>query len=95
MVGRLWHSLPIDLGPEALDSRHRLLVLPDAQHEPTLCLEVFGRVGVPRAVGGKLSRPPLGVGHWLSPMLGTPVPEAAVDEDRDLVAGEGDVDGPA
>lgn len=67
-------------------------MLPEAKDGPGFLEKHASRVAIARRVGVELGAPPLRVGSRESRMLRAPVPETAVDEDRQLGAREGDVD---
>lgn len=70
-------------------------VLPEAQHAPASGRQDPGGVGVSSLVALDLGPPEIRSGRGRPKMLGTAVPEAAVDHDRDFESGERDVDGAA
>lgn len=72
-----------------------VLMLPDAQHPPPRSTQPAIGVCIAQSIGLDLCPPIRGVGLWPGPMLGTPVPEAAIDEDRNTSAGEEDVCAPS
>ena len=72
----------------------RVLMLPSPDDDPSCLAQTLIRPAVTGDVGVKLGPPPVGVRLGSHGVLGTAVPEAAVDEDGDPSAGEGDV-GPA
>jgi hypothetical protein len=55
-------------------------MLPDSHNEPPFLPQSPVRICVPDSVPLKLRAPPLCIPLGRSPMLGTAVPEAAVDE---------------
>lgn len=77
---------------DAVRDSHRILVLPEAQHRPALRHQVCGRFAVAGDVAVELVAPPFGIGFGVGGVFGAAVPEAAVEEDRDLGPGKGDVD---
>lgn len=72
----------------------RLLVLPDPTHTPSGLSQMFRRLPVPGLVLEDLGSPPVSVRSWPRTVLRTTVPEAAIDENRDLHCGERNVYGP-
>lgn len=66
-------------------------MLPNAYHYPSLLPEFHVGVGIPPTVRLDLISPPVCVLFRPRAVLRTAVPEAPVDEDRDSLAGEGDV----
>lgn len=68
-----------------------VLVLPHAKHGPSEGAEMAVCVTVPLDVARELGTPPRGVRSGRCLVLRASVPEAAVDEDRDLRAGEQDI----
>jgi hypothetical protein len=70
---------------------HRVLVLPDADYGPTVLPETSVGFAIPFSVAVELALPPLGVGLWPGAVLGTGVPEAAVDVDGDAGGPKDDV----
>lgn len=73
----------------------RILVLPEPEHSPSLCLQQSRRVRIALSVGLELRSPPVCVVLRRNRMGGATVPEATVDEDGHLGAWECDVDGPS
>ena len=72
------------------DELHGVLrrdVLPDAQHPPSLGLRHGGRLRVALNIPRELRLPVLDVRGRDRPVLGAPVPEAAVDEHRQAATG--------
>src|SRR4051794_17086537 len=70
------------------------LVLPNADHIPSEPSEGCIRLGVAAPIRGDLVTPPSSVCFRLNAVVRTPVPEAAIDEDRNLGGGENDVGAP-
>lgn len=70
------------------------ITLPKAQNRPPLTLQGLVAANVPRAVLGHLGLPALFVGTTkkIGAVLWTPMPEAAVNQDRHTVARKGEVD---
>jgi hypothetical protein len=68
-----------------------LVVLPNADDRPTLAAQDRVVPGVPLPVGEELCPPQRGVGLRELRVLLAPVPETAVDEDRDPGSGEDEV----
>jgi len=79
------------LGCYQISRRSDIGVLPEAQNGPTEVVEML--VGLPVAldVAGQLGRPPFLVRHGVCRVRGAPVPEATVNEDRDMRPGEEEV----
>ena len=77
----------LDLGRDGA----RVLVLPRSDDEPAVRHQRRRVPPVAAPVGVELGPPPLGVRFWRDRVLGTAVPETAVDEDRDPCSGEDDV----
>ncbi len=69
----------------------RQLVLPDTDHFPALGAEGAGDEAVAGLVGRNLLPPERGVGLGLGGVLGTTVPEAAIDENGEFQFGENKV----
>lgn len=66
-------------------------MLPESQYKPTHLTEREIGTTVAGYIGQKLGSPPVGIGLWPGPMLGTTVPETAVNEHRHLLRLEGNV----
>lgn len=71
-----------------------ILVLPETERRPARLVQKTVGVAVAFAIPRDLLRPETGVGLRHRVMDGTTVPEAAVEEDRDPLFGERDVDRP-
>jgi hypothetical protein len=85
---------PNAFAPGALDLLSdvgRVFVFPCPDDEPSRLLEAYLGSTVTLDVGVELGAPPLGICLGRDRMLGTAVPEAAVDEDRDPGTGEGNI----
>src|SRR3954449_12536487 len=82
---------PVEGVRDPLRRRGRRLVLPDPHDRPALGREARVRVAVARDVSLDLRPPEVRVVARPRTVLGAAVPEAAVDEHRDLRAGEDDV----
>lgn len=78
---------------DTLRGSRRLLVLPHPENRPARVCEQQISVPVPGHVLRQLPLPPLAVRPRIGPVLGAGMPEAAVYEDGQPDAGEGDVDG--
>jgi hypothetical protein len=72
-------------------SAQTVLVFPEPQHSPPAAPQQYVRVAVPLNVGFDLVAPPTGIGFRPRGVVRTTVPEAAVDEHRNLDANEGHV----
>lgn len=72
----------------------RCLMLPDPDHGPSGCAELSLVETITFDVSSDLRAPISGIGSWTRSVLRTSVPEAAIDEDSNLLATEDDV-GPA
>lgn len=72
----------------------RILVLPEPQDGPALVFQEAIRLAVSLPIGHDLRTPVRGIGLRWSVVLGTPVPEAAIDEHRYPRPGENDVGAP-
>jgi DNA (cytosine-5)-methyltransferase 1 len=70
-------------------------VLPDAHHDPTQFRQVLVSPPVTHDIPSQLLGPPGLVGFWLSPVIRTSVPEAAVNEHSHSFGGEGQVRSPS
>ena len=81
----------VDYTSDRIGGALRRLVLPDPNDGPTLRFESCVRIGVAAPVALDLRPPPLGVLLRPGAVLGAPVPEAPVDEDRNPKPGKGDV----
>lgn len=73
---------------------HGFLVLPDPDYGPSRCAELGLVEAITLDVSSDLRAPISGIGFWARSVLRTSVPEAAIDEDGNLLATEDDV-GPA
>lgn len=62
-------------------------MLPDSRHAPAEFAEFAVHAPIARDVARKFRRPKRRPIFWLSRVLRTPVPEAAVDKDGDLALG--------
>jgi hypothetical protein len=82
----------VDGGGDSLDNPRDIFVFPEAQHSPPGRLKRSGRFRITSTVGPDLVWPVVGVVlEGRAAMVGTPVPEAAIDEDSDPLPGEDDV----
>lgn len=70
---------------------HGLLVGPKPEDQPTCCLQQRCGLDVPRTVGFYFEAPEVCIGVWPSVVLRAAVPEATVDKDSNLGAGEYEV----
>ncbi len=73
------------------DDAIEILVLPEAHHLPAGVLECCSLFSVPGDIALKFEGPIVSVDVWLVTVLGAAVPEAPVDEDRDLLSSECDI----
>lgn len=78
-------------GLNAIGNDHRILVLPGSHHQPAGLTERYIVAPVTGNVGSKLGAPPIGVRLWSHCVLWASVPEAAVNEDRDLRPSQCDI----
>jgi hypothetical protein len=78
-------------GLDELDGRIEIDVLPYPQHDPARVAQRSVDPGVTLHVGRELRHPVFAVALRDVLVLGTPVPEAAIDEDRHLPPREDDV----
>lgn len=69
-------------------------MFPNANHGPSSVLKHAICVAIALHVLVQLAGPPLPVRGWRSAMLGASMPEAPVDEHRDVCLGESDVSAP-
>lgn len=67
-------------------------MLPDPDNEPSVFLEDGICLPVPFSIAVNLGLPPIVIGRWNRSVGSTTVPETTIDVDRNLRAGEGDVD---
>ena len=67
------------------------LVFPETEHDPPGIAELLVRLAISCDVPQELRLPPLAVGVWDVPVLGTHVPEAPVHEDGHARRPEDDV----
>ncbi len=72
---------------------HGRLVLPNADDVPAIFPQPYFGAAIALDVGSELGCPPLAVGLRMSGVDRAAVPEASVDEDRDLGGAEDDVSG--
>ena len=72
-----------------------VLVLPDADDGPANLSKTLVGVAIPLTIGLNFFAPEGGVALRLRCMLGTSVPEAAIDEHSNTGGSENDVDAPA
>jgi hypothetical protein len=88
---RWWSTSPPEPTEDLLGDQVWVLVLPDSDHGPARGCE--GRVvpPVPVFVASKLCSPVEAISLRTGAMVGTSVPEAAVDENRELGSREDDV----
>ena len=80
---------------DAVSGGHGILVLPHTYDRPSLSTQEIVRLAISLHIARELLKPPLTVVGRKVPVLGAPVPEAAVDEDGDLCGSEHDVDAAA
>lgn len=89
---RLHPASPKDRA-QGVHCRGNRFVLPDAHHRPARVMEQSGGFDVARPIARQLLGPPSRIVLGRNAVLGATVPEASVHHDRDLLSGEGDVDG--
>src|SRR6218665_1685507 len=76
---------------DRLGSLDRRLVRPESQRRPAVGLEPCVRIRVTLTIGLDLLPPEVRVPLRPCGVLGAAMPEAAIDEDGDLAAGESDI----
>jgi hypothetical protein len=69
-------------------SDHRVVMLPDAEYGPAGFTQHRVNLSVTTNVSINFGNPIIDIAAWLPIVLRAPVPEAAVDEHRDLCANE-------
>lgn len=72
----------------------RILVLPEPEHSPPLSLQQSRRARVTLSIGLEFRLPPVRVVLRRNGVGGATVPEATIDEDRQLCMRKCDIDGP-
>jgi hypothetical protein len=85
---------PGNLGCDSACGRRRSLVLPDPNHRPPGSLKLLRGVGVSLLIRLDLRAPPVAISLRPSAVRWTPMPEAAIDEDRDTRSRKDDIDRP-
>ena len=81
--------------PDVLRGHCHVIVLPEPEYGPTLGRERLVGLMVSSDIPGQLCLPPVRIGYGCRCVPGALVPEAAIDEDRDVHTREHNVSAPA
>lgn len=68
-----------------------VIVLPETEHSPAICLQGIRKTCVPRPIGGNLLGPVLMVGSCFGAVIGASMPEASIQVYCDSPRWEDDV----
>ena len=85
------HSASIDKFCDAACGLAGVFVFPDPDRLPTEGMQPLIGIGISGSIGFDLLAPEIGIALRPGSVLGTPVPEASIDEDGHLRAAENDV----